>query len=120
MSPETKDKQKITPYLWFDDQAEEAANSYVAIFSSLTGSASDEKRSQVGEISRYTGASAEVSGKPEGTAMTVEFQLAGQKSIALNGGPDIISRRPSRSSSAATQARKLTRFGSIYPTAEKF
>ncbi len=50
MSPETKDKQKITPYLWFDDQAEEAANSYVAIFSSLTGSASDKKDRRSGKL----------------------------------------------------------------------
>ncbi len=69
--------QKITPFLWFDNQAEEAANFYVAIF----------KNSKVGKITRYEEEGAKVSGQPEGTVMTIEFQLDGQDFIALNGGP---------------------------------
>jgi predicted 3-demethylubiquinone-9 3-methyltransferase (glyoxalase superfamily) len=88
MSTETISKQKITPYLWFDDQAEEAANAYVSLFSSVRGSASDGNASKIGSISRYGEAGAQVSGKPGGTVMTVEFQLAGQKFVALNGGPE--------------------------------
>jgi predicted 3-demethylubiquinone-9 3-methyltransferase (glyoxalase superfamily) len=69
--------QKITPFLWFDDRAEEAANFYVSIF----------KNSKVGKITRYEEASAKVSGRPAGTAMTVAFEIEGQKFTALNGGP---------------------------------
>ena len=69
--------QQITPCLWFDDQAEEAVNFYVSIF----------KDSKVGRIARYGEAGAEVSGRPKGTVMTVEFQLEGQEFLALNGGP---------------------------------
>jgi predicted 3-demethylubiquinone-9 3-methyltransferase (glyoxalase superfamily) len=65
--------QTITPFLWFDDQAEEAMNFYCSIF----------KNSKVGSVSRYP---AEVSGAP-GKVMSVTFQLAGQEFIALNGGP---------------------------------
>lgn len=69
--------QKITPFLWFDDQAEEAVNFYASIFNN----------SKTGNITRYDEASAKASGKPEGSVMTVEFQLEGQDFIALNGGP---------------------------------
>lgn len=69
--------QKITPFLWFDHQAEEAANFYASIF----------KGSKIGNISRYDDASAKVSGQPKGSAMTVAFELAGQEFVALNGGP---------------------------------
>lgn len=69
--------QKITPNLWFNTQAEEAANFYVSLF----------KNSKVGHINRYDKAAAEVSGQPEGSAMTVPFELAGQHFLALNGGP---------------------------------
>src|SRR5208282_3482366 len=69
--------QKITTFLWFDDEAEEAANYYVSIF----------KNSKIGTITRYGEAGAEVSGRPKGTAMVVTFQLAGQEFMALNGGP---------------------------------
>ncbi len=88
MSTETVSEQKITPYLWFDDQAEEAANAYVSIFSSIGGSAPGGKTAKIGSMMRYGEAGAEVSGKPGGTVMTVEFQLAGQKFVALNGGPE--------------------------------
>jgi predicted 3-demethylubiquinone-9 3-methyltransferase (glyoxalase superfamily) len=69
--------QKITPFLWFDDQAEEAANFYVSVF----------KNSKIGGISRYGEAGEDASGVPKGKAMTIEFQLDGQKFMALNGGP---------------------------------
>jgi predicted 3-demethylubiquinone-9 3-methyltransferase (glyoxalase superfamily) len=65
--------QKITPFLWFDDKAEEAANFYVSIF----------KNSKVGTITRYGDAGP----GPKGTVMTVTFKLEGQEFIALNGGP---------------------------------
>jgi len=69
--------QKITPFLWFDDKAEEAVNFYVSIF----------KNSKIGSITRYGDEGAEVSGRPKGTVMTVTFQLEGQAFTALNGGP---------------------------------
>jgi predicted 3-demethylubiquinone-9 3-methyltransferase (glyoxalase superfamily) len=65
--------QKITPYLWFDTQAEEAAKFYVEIFDN----------SRILEVARYGPAGP----GPEGTAMNVVFELEGQKFIALNGGP---------------------------------
>ena len=69
--------QKITPFLWFDDKAEEAVKFYVSIF----------KNSKIGSITRYGDEAAEVSGRPKGTVMTVTFQLEGQEFMALNGGP---------------------------------
>jgi predicted 3-demethylubiquinone-9 3-methyltransferase (glyoxalase superfamily) len=65
--------QKITPFLWFDDKAEEAANFYISIF----------KNSKMGKITRY----GETGPGPKGTAMSVTFQLEGQEFFALNGGP---------------------------------
>jgi predicted 3-demethylubiquinone-9 3-methyltransferase (glyoxalase superfamily) len=65
--------QKIIPFLWFDNQAEEAANHYVSIF----------KNSKIGSITRY-GDGGPI---PKGTAMSVTFQLEGQDFYALNGGP---------------------------------
>jgi predicted 3-demethylubiquinone-9 3-methyltransferase (glyoxalase superfamily) len=73
----TKITQKITPFLWFDTQAEEAVKFYTVIF----------KNSKVGAISRYDEEGAKASGRPKGTVMTIEFQLEGQKFTALNGGP---------------------------------
>ncbi|MDP2629606.1 MAG: VOC family protein [Candidatus Harrisonbacteria bacterium] len=70
--------QKITPFLWFDTQAEEAANLYTSLF----------KNSKIGSVSRYGKAGSEVSGMPEGTIMTIEFELEGQKFVGLNGGPE--------------------------------
>ena len=69
--------QKISPFLWFDDKAEEAANFYVSVF----------KNSKIGGITRYDEEGAKASGRPKGTVMTVEFQLEGQEFTALNGGP---------------------------------
>ena len=69
--------QKITPFLWYDDKAEEAANLYCSIF----------KNSRVGTVTRYEEEGAKATGRPVGSAMTVEFELEGQKFTALNGGP---------------------------------
>jgi predicted 3-demethylubiquinone-9 3-methyltransferase (glyoxalase superfamily) len=69
--------QKITPFLWFDTQAENAAKFYTSIF----------KNSKVGAITRYEEAGSKASGMPAGTAMTVAFTLEGQEFTALNGGP---------------------------------
>jgi predicted 3-demethylubiquinone-9 3-methyltransferase (glyoxalase superfamily) len=69
--------KRITPFLWFDDEAEEAANFYVTIF----------KNSKVGRISRYPKAAEQAAGKPAGSVMTVEFQLDGLDFVGLNGGP---------------------------------
>ncbi|HXQ91927.1 MAG TPA: VOC family protein [Nitrososphaerales archaeon] len=65
--------QKITPYLWFDDKAEEAANFYVSIF----------KNSKIGSVTRYGEAGPETEGK----VMMATFEIEGQEFIALNGGP---------------------------------
>jgi predicted 3-demethylubiquinone-9 3-methyltransferase (glyoxalase superfamily) len=69
--------QKITPCLWFDDQAEAAAKFYVSIF----------KHSKLGHVTRYGEAGAEVSGRPKGSVMTVTFEIERQEFMALNGGP---------------------------------
>jgi predicted 3-demethylubiquinone-9 3-methyltransferase (glyoxalase superfamily) len=69
---------KITACLWFDNQAEEAANFYTGIF----------KNSKIESISRYGKEGFEFHGKPEGTALTVVFQINGQQFTALNGGPE--------------------------------
>ncbi len=69
--------QKITPNLWFDDKAEEAANFYTSIF----------KNSKILNVTRYTEEGAKASGSSKGSVMTVAFQLEGQEFIALNGGP---------------------------------
>ena len=67
-------KQRITPFLWFDGQAEEAAKFYTAIFA----------HSRIGKVARYPKGSP---GGNDGKVMTVEFQLDGQPFVALNGGP---------------------------------
>ncbi len=70
-------KQRIVPNLWFDRQAEEAAGLYTSIF----------KNSRVGNITRASKAGFEIHRLPEGTVMTVEFEIGGHKFIAINGGP---------------------------------
>ena len=65
--------QKITPFLWFNNQAEEAMNFYTSVFND----------SKVGEVRRYKAAGP----GPEGSVMTASFELLGQQFIALNGGP---------------------------------
>jgi predicted 3-demethylubiquinone-9 3-methyltransferase (glyoxalase superfamily) len=69
--------QKITPFLWYDNQAEEAANYYVSVF----------KNSRVKNATRYDEAGAKASGRPAGSVMTVDFELDGQEFVGLNGGP---------------------------------
>ena len=69
--------QKITPCLWFDNQAEEAARFYVSLF----------KNSAIGSITRYGKEGFEVHGRRAGSVMTVSFRLEGQEFTALNGGP---------------------------------
>ena len=69
--------QKITPCLWFDDQAERAAKFYTEVF----------KNSRIKKISRYGKEGYEIHHRPEGSVMTVEFELDGQTFTALNGGP---------------------------------
>jgi len=72
-----KVKQKITPFFWFDHQAEEAARFYVSVF----------KNSKVGEVTRYDEQVSKAAGRPVGSVMTVAFELDGQQFTALNGGP---------------------------------
>ena len=72
-----QDIQKITPCLWFDAQAEEAAKLYTSIF----------KNSKIVSMTRYGEAGHEVHGRPAGTVMTVAFELDGHAFTALNGGP---------------------------------
>jgi len=69
--------QKITPFLWFDNQAEDAARFYVSIF----------KNSRIGSVAHYDEEAAKAAGRPKGSVMTVAFELDGQEFTALNGGP---------------------------------
>ncbi len=69
--------QKITPFLWFDNQAEEAVKFYTLVF----------RNSKIHKIMRYDDESSKASGRPSGSVMTVEFELEGQQFVALNGGP---------------------------------
>ncbi len=68
--------QKIMPFLWFNDQAEEAANFYCNVFANA----------RITDVTHYMEAGKEVHGKPVGSIMTVEFEIEGQKFSALNGG----------------------------------
>lgn len=69
--------QRLVPFLWFDHQAEEAANFYCGIF----------PNSRVTQVTRYGAAGFEIHHRPAGSVMTVSFELDGQKLTALNGGP---------------------------------
>ncbi len=70
--------QRVTPFLWFEDQAEEAANFYVSIF----------EKSRITNTTRYNEAGSQAAGRPKDSVMTVSFELAGQEFTALNGGPE--------------------------------
>ena len=93
----------ITPCLWFDTQAEEAAKFYCSVF----------KNSKIVTISRYGDAGQEIHGKPAGSVMVVEFELDGQPFTALNGGPNfkfneavsfqVIATRRTRSTTSGTR-----------------
>lgn len=69
--------QKISPCLWFDNNAEDAVQFYVSIF----------RNSKVGNVTRYGKEGYEIHKKKEGTVMTIDFEIEGQKFLALNGGP---------------------------------
>lgn len=69
--------QKITPCLWFDGKAEEAAKFYVSVF----------KDSKIGNVTRYGKEGYEIHGGKAGSVLTVDFEIEGQKFVALNGGP---------------------------------
>ena len=69
--------QRITPFLWFDSQAEEAVKFYVSIFDNA----------KINSIARYDEAGAQAAGRPAGSVMTMAFELDGQDFVALNGGP---------------------------------
>ena len=69
--------QKITPCLWYDGNAKEAAEFYASVF----------KDSGIGKTANYDEESSKGSGQPEGSVLVVEFEIAGQKFVGLNGGP---------------------------------
>ena len=77
MTHDQNQKQKITPFLWFNDNAEEAMNFYTSIF----------KNSKIGNVARYDEEGAKAASRPKGSVMTANFFLDGQEFIALNGGP---------------------------------
>lgn len=70
-------KKPISPFLWFDNEAEEAANYYVNIFDN----------SKINRVSHYTEVGQDIHGRPPGSVMVVDFELDGQTFRALNGGP---------------------------------
>jgi predicted 3-demethylubiquinone-9 3-methyltransferase (glyoxalase superfamily) len=69
--------QKISPFLWFDDQAEQAAKFYTSIF----------KKSKILSVTRYPDIGQKIAGRQPGSVMTVDFTIEGQRFTALNGGP---------------------------------
>jgi predicted 3-demethylubiquinone-9 3-methyltransferase (glyoxalase superfamily) len=69
--------QKISPCLWFDNNAEEAVDFYISVF----------KNPKIGNVTRYGKEGFEIHRKEEGTVMTIDFEIEGQKFLALNGGP---------------------------------
>ncbi len=69
--------QRITPFLWFKDDAEDAVRFYVSVF----------QNSRIGQITHYSKESSNASGQPEGSVMTIAFELDGQPFTAINGGP---------------------------------
>jgi len=69
--------QKITPFLWFDSQAEDAAKFYTSVF----------RDSKMGRVTRYPSEGREIHGREPGSVMVAEFQIEGQTFTALNGGP---------------------------------
>jgi predicted 3-demethylubiquinone-9 3-methyltransferase (glyoxalase superfamily) len=69
--------QKIIPCLWFDDKAEEAAKFYASVF----------RNSRIGDVTHYGKEGYEIHGRKAGSVLTVEFEIEGQKFVALNGGP---------------------------------
>jgi predicted 3-demethylubiquinone-9 3-methyltransferase (glyoxalase superfamily) len=87
--------QKITPNLWFDTEAEEAARFYISVF----------KEGRIVNVTRYT----EAGPREAGTVMTVEFELDGQRFVGINAGRSSSSTRPSPSpSTVPTRTRSTT------------
>jgi predicted 3-demethylubiquinone-9 3-methyltransferase (glyoxalase superfamily) len=76
-----KEMPNITTCLWFDTQAEDAADFYVKVFTE------GGRKAKIGKIVRYGAAAAKVAGRPEGSVLTVEFELDGNSFLGLNGGP---------------------------------
>jgi len=70
-------RQKITPFLWFDNNAEEAVDFYASVF----------RDAAIGIVTRFGAEGAQASGMPEGSVMTIAFSLEGQEFVAINGGP---------------------------------
>lgn len=70
-------QQKITPFLWFDNNAEEAVNFYASVF----------RDTGIGIVTRFSKEVAQEAGMPEGSVMTIAFRLEGQEFVAINGGP---------------------------------
>jgi predicted 3-demethylubiquinone-9 3-methyltransferase (glyoxalase superfamily) len=70
--------QRISPFLWFDHQAEQAAKFYVSVF----------KDSKIKELTHYPKGTEKTTGRPAGSVMTVMFEIEGQEFVALNGGPN--------------------------------
>lgn len=102
-------KQKIAPCLWFDTQAEEAANFYISVF----------KNSRITRISRYGKAGREIHGKEAGSVMVVEFEIEGQTFTGLNGGPHLNSMKLSLSRCFAKRRTRSIISGTSYPKAAK-
>lgn len=101
--------QKITPCLWFDDDAEQAARFYASIF----------KRSKIGRITRYGKEGYAIHGRKAGTVMTVTFRLDGQEFMALNGGPVFTFNEGARLLSIASRNGRWTITGTASPLAGK-
>lgn len=76
--------QKITPFLWFDKEAEKAVNFYISVFNNNPGKRVESK---IISASRYDESGAKASGMPKGSVMVISFKLEGQDFAALNGGP---------------------------------
>jgi predicted 3-demethylubiquinone-9 3-methyltransferase (glyoxalase superfamily) len=77
--------RKITPFLWYDNNAEEAVNFYTSVFSKAPGA--DKKKTKIGSVARYDEAGAAAAGQPKGSVMTASFKLNEQEFVAINGGP---------------------------------
>lgn len=101
--------QKITPCLWFDNQAEEAAQFYTSIF----------KNSRIGHVTRYGEAGAGASGRPKGSVMTVTFEIEGQEFMALNGGPIFKFTEAVSFMVKCERSKTSTRCGTNSPKAER-
>ena len=101
--------QKIAPCLWFDSEAEEAAKFYVSVF----------KNSKINTVGRYPDEGQEIHGKPAGSVMVVDFEIAGQKFVALNGGPQFTFERPCPSRSIATAKTRSIISGEGSPRAAR-